>query len=576
MGLLVSSLEQLAEKLKAYVAGQDDVQDIYIGDTKGNQKALALFTTDQDLQQAVEKWMVNKKLGKLLELWVKGLEVDWKKLYGEKAPRRLRLPLYPFAQERYWIDVEQNGPARGGMVTTGMLHPLLHRNTSDLSEQRYSSTFTGEEFFLADHQVRMESGTLEKVLPGVACLEMARAAIQLAWPAPSDSSVLELRNTLWLKPIILSANRELSIALSPSGDEHTNYEIYEENNGEEIVYCQGQALWTNDVISTATIQIEKLRAQLTDQTPSSATLYSTFEHAGLPYGPSLQPIVNVHCGDQQVCAELRLPINVGGTDGYVLHPSTMQGALQAVAVGLLDSESESRQRELPHSLESLRIIAPCKREMIAWVRYTRDSRAGRPVIKADVDLCDQSGSICVQMRGFTSRPWLQSIDLAPVPSVLPRVSIASPIWQAISVDVFGPASGDEYKQHHSVVCELPGINPAQLEQLVPNSKSILLRTENHIGQRYTEYAQACFERIQTILRSHPEGKVLMQVVVPDHEEQTILAGLSGLLKTASLENPQFFGQVILVPRQITTEDLGWRLQQEKGGSLEPLVRYQQE
>src|ERR1041385_1807752 len=66
----------------------------------------------------------------------------------------------------------------------------------------------------------------------------------------------------------------------------------------------------------------------------------------------------------------------------------------------------------------------------------------------------------------------------------------------------------------------------------------------------------------------------MQVVVPDHEEQTVLAGLSGLLKTASLENPQFFGQVILVPRQITTEELGWRLQQEKGGQLEPMVRYQ--
>src|SRR6266545_4670942 len=37
-----------------------------------------------------------------------------------------------------------------------VIHPLLHRNTSDLREQRYSSTFTGEEFFLADHQVRVD------------------------------------------------------------------------------------------------------------------------------------------------------------------------------------------------------------------------------------------------------------------------------------------------------------------------------------------------------------------------------------------------------------------------------------
>ena len=178
---------------------------------------------------------------------------------------------------------------------------------------------------------------MEKVLPGVACLEMARAAIELAWPAPSDSSILELRNTVWLKPIILSDKRQLSIALSSSDDEHTNYEIYEEDNGVEIVYCQGQALWTNDVTPTATIQIEKLRAKLIDQTPNSASLYDSFMHAGLLYGPSFQPIVQVHRGDQQVCAELRLPINVGGTDGYVLHPSLMQGALQAAAIGLVDS-----------------------------------------------------------------------------------------------------------------------------------------------------------------------------------------------------------------------------------------------
>ena len=50
---------------------------------------------------------------------------------------------------------------------------LLQQNTSDLSEQRYSSTFTGEEFFLTDHVVNGQ-----KVLPGVAYLEMARAAVE--------------------------------------------------------------------------------------------------------------------------------------------------------------------------------------------------------------------------------------------------------------------------------------------------------------------------------------------------------------------------------------------------------------
>ena len=57
-------------------------------------------------------WLAKGKLSKLLELWVKGLAVDWKKLYGESKPRRVSLPTYPFAKERYWLP--QGGGAAAG------------------------------------------------------------------------------------------------------------------------------------------------------------------------------------------------------------------------------------------------------------------------------------------------------------------------------------------------------------------------------------------------------------------------------------------------------------------------------
>src|SRR5438128_1753734 len=78
-----------------------------------------------------------------------------------------------------------------------VIHPLLHCNTSSLSEQRYTSTFTGDEFFLVDHQVAANGHSGEKVMPGVAYLEMARAAIEHALPEQSESTVVEMRNTIW-------------------------------------------------------------------------------------------------------------------------------------------------------------------------------------------------------------------------------------------------------------------------------------------------------------------------------------------------------------------------------------------
>src|SRR5579872_3343519 len=159
LGLAANSVEQVIEKLGRYLAGEQNIDDVYQGQVKRNREALSLFSTDADLQQAVEKWIVSRKLPKLLELWAKGLEVDWVRLYADNKPQKISLPAYPFAKERYWIDVPEEANAAlnatasvsvnaaAPAVATAMLHPLVHCNTSDLSEQRYSSVFTGKEFF---------------------------------------------------------------------------------------------------------------------------------------------------------------------------------------------------------------------------------------------------------------------------------------------------------------------------------------------------------------------------------------------------------------------------------------------
>jgi acyl transferase domain-containing protein len=63
----------------------------------------------------------------------------------------MSLPTYPFAKERYWVEADSKATDKQPL---SMLHPLLQRNTSNLNEQRFSSTLHGEEFFLADHVVK--------------------------------------------------------------------------------------------------------------------------------------------------------------------------------------------------------------------------------------------------------------------------------------------------------------------------------------------------------------------------------------------------------------------------------------
>ncbi|MBZ5509495.1 MAG: SDR family NAD(P)-dependent oxidoreductase, partial [Acidobacteriia bacterium] len=332
LGLVVSSVEQLAEKLEAYVAGESGIEDSYQGQVKRTKEALTLFGTDVDLQQTIDKWIANKKVTKLLELWVKGLEVDWSKLHGEVKPQRISLPTYPFAKERYWIDTTAGRQVGAAAV----LHPLLHRNTSDLNEQRYSSTFTGEEFFLADHRVKTNDPAGQKVLPGVAYLEMARAAMEQALPERQESTVLELRDVVWAQPLAVNENKQVSITLSANGDE-VDFEIYSQDAEQEIVHCQGLAVRSQQA-EPARLDIEQLKGEMGEGKLERESAYAAWARMG-----------------------------------------------------------------------AMRIVTGCSVEMVAWVRYAPGSQAEDKVAKLDIDLCDERGNVCVQMRGASLQPMLQDI-----------------------------------------------------------------------------------------------------------------------------------------------------------------------
>jgi hypothetical protein len=41
--------------------------------------------------------------------------------------------------------------------------------------------------------------------------------------------------------------------------------------------------------------------------------------------------------------------------------------------------------------------------MAAWARYSKGSKPKDKTVKVDIDLCDQQGNVCVQIRGFALR-----------------------------------------------------------------------------------------------------------------------------------------------------------------------------
>src|SRR5262249_6465883 len=82
LAMVVSSLAELETQLVAFIEGRPGVPGLYRGQARRRDTAVAAFATDEELREAVEKWMQRGKYAQLLELWGKGLGVDWQRLYA--------------------------------------------------------------------------------------------------------------------------------------------------------------------------------------------------------------------------------------------------------------------------------------------------------------------------------------------------------------------------------------------------------------------------------------------------------------------------------------------------------------
>ncbi len=583
LALIVTSIKELKEKLMSFteadIKTQQGIADLYRGQVKGNKEMLTVFAADDDMSSTVDTWISKGKYSKLMELWVKGMNLDWNKLYGESRPQRISLPTYPFARERYWVEKAEY-TVKAGDVTllsnSNVLHPLLHQNTSDLSQQCYRTVFSGQEFFLTDHIVKGQH-----MLPGVVYLEMARAAAEAALgssvrKAVKDNAMkLNLKNIVWQKPI--TAEKQpvaINVRIIPDENGELIYEIYSNSSdGEETVHGQGRIV-TNLDTDAPVCELDMLKAECSQGILTDSQCYGAFKTIGIEYGPAHMGIQEIYMGSEQVLAKLSLPEAVKNTySQYVMHPSIMDSALQAT-IGLMIS-SGCIKPALPFALQQLEIYNSCTSEMWAFVRYSENSSSEDIVQKFDIDLINESGSICIRLKKFSIRVIDEkstSEDLIDKADEIYGSTILKPCWEQenTSLAVEMPI----YENQLAVICELDNISKEQVESIGKISCIKLNEEQGNVQDRYQAYAVQIFEVIQKLLNNKPNGNVLVQIAVPNCGEQQVFAGLNGMLKTARLENPKLIGQLIQLDKQETTEGLISKLKENQRCSHNKHIKYE--
>ncbi|MFC4104096.1 SDR family NAD(P)-dependent oxidoreductase [Paenibacillus xanthanilyticus] len=458
LAIVAGSVSELAARLSGYLEGQAE------GVFRGSARRAA-----QRQPEAEGMTYEPADLELLAASWVRGTETDWTRLYeADRRPSRIPLPTYPFARERCWVDPQPSGmmggAGRAGSLS-GALHPLVRRNTSTFAEQRYSTAFDGGEFYLRDHRVDGR-----KLLPGVAYLEMARAASSLA----SQSRTARLEDAVWIRPFYVDGGpRELHIRLQPGDEGRIACDMFSiAADGEEVLHAQAIAVAgeLDRRVRPDAIDVNEMLRRCTVRTMNAEACYKLFDASALQYGPTFRGIDMLYVGDKEAIAKLTLrQETVSGTEeGFILHPGMMDTAIQA-CVGLLAEKLDKEPHPfLPFTAAAIEVFGGTAEVAWAHVRLAEGA-----IDLFDVALCDEQGRMLVYVRELVfmkaadgSRTGMQKAGAAVEGEALLAAPARGVPWDEASLATLAETeqtfAGLLWGQLHAAGFFEPGLTPARL------------------------------------------------------------------------------------------------------------------
>lgn len=99
----VDSLSELMRMLERCAAGERGFPHCWQGQVNRGDRLVAMLGGEAEGEAMIGRWLNQGEWAKVAEVWALGWDLDWMRLYPERRPRRVSLPTYPFAREKYWL-----------------------------------------------------------------------------------------------------------------------------------------------------------------------------------------------------------------------------------------------------------------------------------------------------------------------------------------------------------------------------------------------------------------------------------------------------------------------------------------
>jgi acyl transferase domain-containing protein len=252
----------------------------------------------------------SRKLEIMSADWLAGRSVEWQSLHEERR-HRVRLPVYPFFGEQYWVrDIEPKQSlvdSKKPKVNNGF---KVCRSSDGSLQNLFPITLDPSAFYLSDHLVDGHP-----VLPGVVHLEISvQAALSEFDIDESESTLITLKDVVWASPVDVNAKKDIGLKRDLKAG-NLDIQITDFSQSKLHSQCAVSA----DVASKIPrLNLSLLKSHVKELTLGKAELYPLYERYLVHYGDGMQAINNLTMGPDtsqrtQVLAHLILPDCVKNT-----------------------------------------------------------------------------------------------------------------------------------------------------------------------------------------------------------------------------------------------------------------------
>lgn len=405
LGVLVGTLEDARAKLEAFLAGRA-ADGLFLGEA--SERPASEWGADPAVLWA-------DRPSEWLELYVRGVAVDWRTLYEHRKVKKRPLPSYPFERERYWLDSpDAKTAAASSLPGLERSHPLVGRRLRLplLDEVRFEAVW-GRDFppHLVDHQLFHS----KLVVSGASHV----AAVLAAAAEASGPASCTIEDMVFLKAMALpeDGHRLFQVCLSPSGPAEQAFRTLSSAEDAEDPYDTGAwAVHSTGRLRTGPVgpaeasarppvHVEEMVAQCAEVV-SREEFYAQTWADGYHFGPSFQWIHRVWRREGEALGLMRMPALPDNAADYPLYPGLIDACLQLNTVFRREA-GETLGREnfitVPFHIERVQFFGPPGRGDLWCHARLRPAESGSRAVVMDVCLFEASGRVVAEIRGFQGK-----------------------------------------------------------------------------------------------------------------------------------------------------------------------------